>query len=592
MKFPTQNLSLLRGSRTTSALILAALALLLLAAGVSPVIFDDNEGLYAGAVREMSERGDWLVPTNNGFPRIQKPPLVYWCMLASTDSLGFNSFALRLPNGLATFGWIFATYLIARQLGGELLARASALTLASMLGVIIFTHLVQPEPFLACFTSLSLWSLIRLYRQPAPDSRAYLLFWVFLALGTLSKGLHGALWPLGAVAITYSLAPSSRSWLRPVCSWSGIALFGVLVLPWYLYMSARFPHFLYAHFINEQVGASLNCRYPPDAKTVPLIQFYLQHLLFWMPWPLFLPALVSHLPAVRRSIRPDLAPVITLLVTWTVLVLVSVAFSTRQDYYSLACWGEIAILFALLWMSDSSKSAITRTWLLIPSGMITAFAVVSIGFALVLPHYLSTASNTTAPISQRDTFADAIAGIAPDLWMKCLPLLWVFSIALLIGGAFATLAISRRRSYIGFCSIAGLALFPYILSTIAFGYLQSYFSLAEAAQLLNQKLDAQPAAIVACEAAPNQASSLFAYLHGPVHWVNAPFNNQYAQQFLDLGHNLYWDEPTLQATWDQPAPLYLIIEQDRLPYWIQHLNPAPTVLLLTGTRVVVTNGAK
>ena len=98
-----------------SWLILGLVTLLYVGVCFTPVIFDDNEGLYAGAVREMHQRNDWLVPTNNGFPRVQKPPLVYWTMLASVSIFGENEFALRLPNALASAGWIIATYLIMRR---------------------------------------------------------------------------------------------------------------------------------------------------------------------------------------------------------------------------------------------------------------------------------------------------------------------------------------------------------------------------------------------------------------------------------------------------------------------------------------------
>ncbi len=159
-----------RDSKCASWLVLAVITLLYVGTCFAPVIFDDNEGLYAGAVREMHERGDWLVPTSNGFPRVQKPPLVYWTMLVSTSIFGDNEFALRLPNALATAGWIMATYLIMRRLGGERFGIASALVLASMLGVWVFNHLVQPEPFLACFISLAMWCLVeaRLFAKPQP----------------------------------------------------------------------------------------------------------------------------------------------------------------------------------------------------------------------------------------------------------------------------------------------------------------------------------------------------------------------------------------------------------------------------------------
>ena len=93
-----------------------ALPLLLLLAAVvyvstsfTPVLFDETEGQYAGAAREMLQGGHWLVPTNDGLPRLQKPPLLYWFLCLSIGLFGQTEFAARLPNALATIAWIWAS---------------------------------------------------------------------------------------------------------------------------------------------------------------------------------------------------------------------------------------------------------------------------------------------------------------------------------------------------------------------------------------------------------------------------------------------------------------------------------------------------
>ena len=349
--------------------MLAVIALLYIGVSFAPVIFDDNEGLYAGAVREMHARHDWLVPMSNGFPRVQKPPLVYWTMLVSTSVLGENEFALRLPNALATVGWIVATYLIMRRIGGERFGIAAAAALASMLGVWVFTHLIQPEPFLACFVSLSLWCLVEARFEERPASRWYLLCWMFLALGAMSKGLHGALWPLGTAALLAIFFPRWRPWLRPMLSLRGLLLFALITVPWYACMALRFPHFLSAHFFNEQLGAALDTRYPPDARQLSLFQFYAQHLLFWLPWTLLLPGVVWAGARLRRPSEtatwaaPEIDAV-RLLGCFALLVLVSVAFSTRQDYYSMGCWGVAAALLVSPWTARQAERLSVPRWFL------------------------------------------------------------------------------------------------------------------------------------------------------------------------------------------------------------------------------------
>ncbi len=602
-----------------SWLALGLVALLYVGVCFAPVIFDDNEGLYAGAVREMHQRGDWLVPMSNGFPRVQKPPLVYWTMLVSTSLLGENEFALRLPNALATVGWIVATYLILRRLGGERFGLASALVLASMLGTWVFNHLVQPEPFLACSVSLALWCLVeaRLFAQPNgtalsgagpksafalrrfPGEPWYLLFWLFLALGTLSKGLHGALWPLGVAMLTALVAPGWRPWLRPVLHLRGVLLFLALVVPWYAYMAARFPHFLATHFINEQLGACLDTRWPADARQLPLLQFYAQHLLFWMPWTLLLPASVAAALRARQAarFRPHLFPPQTVdlakfLACWFALTMVSVAFSTRQDYYSMCCWGVVAGFLALPWMGGEYAflRGQSKFWLWVPSLLLALGGGAVLLFSLWIWPQLDTLGRVAAaPIRDRDTFMDAIGGISPALWGRFVALAAIFGAALLGAGAVASVLTWRRRPWPALLVLSGAMAVPVVLATVGFVMMSPYFSLASEAAAIDREIAAAPDAVVACEGLPHTASSLLYYLNARIHWVDAPFDQDYAQQVLGLGRDYYWDEAGLEEAWRSPHPVYLILEESRLAYWQQQLGPPVRVVDRAGTRLVLSN---
>jgi 4-amino-4-deoxy-L-arabinose transferase-like glycosyltransferase len=580
-------------SRSGSWIVLALIALLYIAVSFAPVIFDDNEGLYAASVREMHEAHNWIVPLSNGFPRVQKPPLVYWTMLVSTSVLGENEFALRLPNALATVGWFIATYLIMRRVGGERFGLASAAALASMLGVWIFTHLIQPEPFLACFVSLAMWCLVEARFESRPAARWYWLCWVFLGLGAMSKGLHGALWPLGVVALLAGFFPTWRPWLRPLLSLRGILLFAIITVPWYAFMAIKFPHFLSAHFVNEQMGAALNARYPSDARQLPLVQFYAQHLLFWMPWTLLLPGAIWAARRVAPTADSTVwtAPeidAVRLLECWIVLVLVSVAFSMRQDYYSMSCWGVVAAFLVFPWtMRQAAGVRVPRWFLFAPCLLLAVVGGAALLFAV---HLLHPAANDAlaAPIAQRDTFMDALSGISSNLWNRLIVLFFAFGAALLAGGCIAGYLTWRGRDSRALLVLAGTMVAPIILATCGFTIMSPYFSLARSARQLNRELAAQPDALVACEAAPNTASSLLYYLNARVHWVNAPFDNQFAQRVLGEGRDYYWDDARLESAWRAARPVFLIVEDDRLPYWRVRLGSI-RLLGRDGTRDVLAN---
>jgi 4-amino-4-deoxy-L-arabinose transferase-like glycosyltransferase len=606
----TEGASRLTAPTRLSWLVLGLVTLLYVGTCFAPVIFDDNEGLYAGAVREMRASGDWLVPLSNGFPRVQKPPLVYWAMLVSTSLFGENEFALRLPNALATAGWIIATYLIMRRLGGERFGLASAVVLASMLGVWVFNHLVQPEPFLACFISLALLCLVeaRLTARPQdvfatprwagrfPGDGWYLLFWIFLALGAMSKGLHGALWPLGTALLAAIFVPSWRLWLKPVLSWRGVLAFGLIVTPWYATMAARFPGFLAAHFVNEQVGAALNTRFPADAKQLPLVQFYGQHFLFWMPWTMLLPGAIYAAVKAGQAARlrphyfsPASVDIMKLLACWFALTMISVAFSTRQDYYSMSCWGVAAAVLATPWLTrEISTVRMPRRFLVVPCAVITMGGAFALGFAIwITPKLGALGAATAAPIGQRDTFMDAISGISPALWGKFIALLGIFGAAMLVAGAAATALTWQKKFFPALLVLSAAMAVPVCLATAGFTMMSPYFSLANEARIINRELASQPDAIVACEGAPHTASSLYFYLNAPVHWVNTPFDQDYPQRVLHLGHELYLDDAALAKAW-AAQPVYLIVDEDRLPHW-QAEFPNARLLEHGGSRVVLGN---
>jgi 4-amino-4-deoxy-L-arabinose transferase-like glycosyltransferase len=173
---------------------LAAILLVYLFSCGIPRLFDQIDGQYAGAAREMLARGDWLTPTQNGVPRLQKPPLVYWCEALSMSVFGVNEFGARLPVAMATMGWFLASGLLARRVVGTWAAGlAGALILAMFTGTFFFTHLVMPEPFLSCFLVFSFWALLQAVQaEKLPErhgevNRWLMTAWAFIALSTLQK---------------------------------------------------------------------------------------------------------------------------------------------------------------------------------------------------------------------------------------------------------------------------------------------------------------------------------------------------------------------------------------------------------------------
>src|SRR5262249_18944139 len=74
----------------TALLFLAVLAGALLYPRLSYPLFEPDEGRRAEVGREMFASGDWLLPTLNGEPYYDKPPLFHWLL-----ALTFHAFGAR-----------------------------------------------------------------------------------------------------------------------------------------------------------------------------------------------------------------------------------------------------------------------------------------------------------------------------------------------------------------------------------------------------------------------------------------------------------------------------------------------------------------
>src|SRR5438309_10782272 len=132
--------------------ILIALATLLHVATVgSGDLYSQTEGQYAGAAREMVEAHHWLLPTNDGIPRLQKPPLLYWLIIFSFKVFGVNAAAARLPVALAEVASVALIFLIGEKLTDYWHGFIAGLIYLSLCGTFLLARIVMPEPVVSAF---------------------------------------------------------------------------------------------------------------------------------------------------------------------------------------------------------------------------------------------------------------------------------------------------------------------------------------------------------------------------------------------------------------------------------------------------------
>src|SRR3954471_4823130 len=93
-------------------LLAAALVPYFVGLGTS-AIWDANEAFYVETPREMIERGDYVSPTFNYEPRLNKPVLSYWIVAAFYKAFGVSVGVQRLAITLGAMGLLASAFLLA-----------------------------------------------------------------------------------------------------------------------------------------------------------------------------------------------------------------------------------------------------------------------------------------------------------------------------------------------------------------------------------------------------------------------------------------------------------------------------------------------
>ena len=199
--------------------------------GLTIPLVGPDEPRYAQVAREMFLRGDWVTPTLGGFDWFEKPALLYWLQIASYNIFGVSEFAARFGSALLGLGTIAGLWLLGRaavrDTEGFSFANLLALIAASSLGIIVFSRgasfdIILTFPITAALASYFVWERggIENRRPVFP----LVLFYVFVGMAVLAKGLVGIVFPYAIVSFYHLI-----SWKRPSKALIISAFWGTIV---------------------------------------------------------------------------------------------------------------------------------------------------------------------------------------------------------------------------------------------------------------------------------------------------------------------------------------------------------------------------
>jgi len=333
-------------SRGVVFVVLGVLVLSTITAGwmLSVRSLDDHECFVSVTAREMLGGGNWVTPTFNGQPRLQKTPLSYWLVASIARVTGkVDEFAARLPS--AVFAFLSAgavLYFVNRWLSLRIALIATAVW-ATSIGYVHWSHSARPEMALTFFVTLCLLSFYSAVINQDRRSRVVfmLVFWVSFALGNLAKGPAPVIYVLLPAGLYISVRREWRVIPKLLPVW-GIIIFLVVVLPWPVAVAYKMNWDVMIwkrEFIDRLFGEYA-------AGNYPWYYYFGMVFKYTSPWCIFLPiALITPFYRVWGEKRP----VMQFLWLWFVANFVFMTLSGgKRQHYLLPLIPGMSILTAIL----------------------------------------------------------------------------------------------------------------------------------------------------------------------------------------------------------------------------------------------------
>lgn len=218
-------------------------------------LFDPDESLYAVIAREMTQANQWLVPTYDGKPFLDRPAPYFWGLVLSSQVFGETEFAYRLPNLFLGFGTVIVTGILAARLFGTFVGITTALSLMTMTSIIAMSLTVGHDTSLLFFAmaSILVWHLgtsRRVIDRWWLRGLMTILLAVSLAAGILSKGLLGLALPaIGIGSLSY-FSDRRRGLIEGAVA-SLVAL--MMAACWYVAVEQASPGYLKYFFFDRHV---------------------------------------------------------------------------------------------------------------------------------------------------------------------------------------------------------------------------------------------------------------------------------------------------------------------------------------------------
>lgn len=298
-----------------------------------------DEAKNTAAAMEMLQHGEWVLPTFNGMPRYDKPPLHYYFFMLGYELFGVGPFGARIFPAILGWTCFLVVYLVSTKCFGKKAGFFAGLALLSSVHWVLQFHLAVPDPFLILFVFLAIVCYERFVSSKFLSKNYLRASALFLGLATLSKGPI-AIVLVGLTILLFMLLNRKpfKVHIKAVLDLKAWLLFFVVTLPWYVLIAWKtnglwLETFIFHHNLNRFSA-------PMEGHGGG---FYLTFLFVFVG---LLPASFVLFPAYRKLVLKRRLPVIVSLASIfsIITVLFFMVSGTKLPNYTTPAYPFLAII--------------------------------------------------------------------------------------------------------------------------------------------------------------------------------------------------------------------------------------------------------
>jgi 4-amino-4-deoxy-L-arabinose transferase-like glycosyltransferase len=526
-------------------------------------LLDPDEGMYGAIAREMAEKGDWITPHFDGVRYLEKPPLYFWLTALTISLVGPSEWTVRLWSALPALGTALLIWGLGRLLYGGPSGLLSAIILLTSAGVFRYTRVAATDSLLVFSLTLSLYGFVRIMLSQSSIVNGQwsgpMLFYLGMALGVLSKGLIGVVFPL-FIAGLYLWFSGEKITIRQMHLKWGAPFFLALILPWHLLVAWKNPGFLQFYFVDNQFLRFLSDRaFIEDVVSVGSFAFLGLTFVWFFPWSLFLWGTWRHglLNAGLAATPEDRLHLVVGLWAFTVIGFFFISPS-RLEHYILPALPPLSLVVGASWCESlgAVKLPAGLKWPLVASTV--GCATVGVALILLAPHLTSEAVFTW--LAEINVYYRILkeqgASFPYETAAPFVPLVKGLGIALLLGLPLSLLCFFLGKPRASFVAVMGVASVISVLVVKLLFIIEPHHSAKPVALVLNTL--ARPEEAIIHEGSLEYSGSLPFYTGRQIYVLNGKRGDLDFGSGYPEGQGVFLDDGEFARRWQNEKRVFLV----------------------------------